>query len=459
MPFSSYDSSSKDSQIKRQPDTKTFAADPKEGLTNSPCVESHTQSQAQIDDQRRLLNSPVIQTHVRQKHARQIAQLQGNSHLNRVLEGNGFLRGRPEQSSGADVQRDVELPLIHIAGDPQFYSRALRNNRRYSHNPSAAGWPYDAELDKLWHRQAYDEFAERVRDLQEVELGLVGAEADGILGPQTARLLQKRASENGENVDDQSEEQEPSSLDPNTVLDVEDSPEASPPLFTEGQLTMAAEGEGPVTLAIHWPGTENSGVTIGYGYDMGTRGREQIISELTAADVSPTQARELAGAAHLRGTAAREWKDSNRSEPWATINEPQRRNLFQQLFPNYQNRARRLATSTTPTAGNRRINAASRDPKNLGFVIPTERWNQLHPAIVELLTDMSYVGIYSYSRHETINPILMNEELTTIQQLQQIRPTIQTLPLKIQKPHRRRLRLDFIDRVISGLQSQQNVEF
>lgn len=224
-------------------------------------------------------------------------------------------------------------------------------------------------------------------------------------------------------------------------------------LFESGQLTMEGEGLGPETLTIHWPAGA-SGVTIGFGYDMKERSADDIKADLVAAGISEANAGSLSGGAGLRGATAQKWVDDNKQQPWATITAEQRAALFRQSFPGYRDRARNLATSRTPTAGSARVNAASRDV-SLRFVVPTERWDQLHPAVIEVLTDMAYSGAYSYGRHESINPILMDEKLTPVEQLQQIRPILEALPRQVQAPERRRLRLQFIDTIIGRLQTQQ----
>lgn len=83
----------------------------------------------------------------------------------------------------------IELPEIDIIGDPQFYTKALRVNQIYAKNPPLPGWPYDNALRQLWQQKAFDDFADQVLDIQEQALGLSGKNVDGILGPQTARLM------------------------------------------------------------------------------------------------------------------------------------------------------------------------------------------------------------------------------------------------------------------------------
>ncbi|MCB0081432.1 MAG: hypothetical protein KDE47_10890 [Caldilineaceae bacterium] len=89
----------------------------------------------------------------------------------------------------AQRQNVITLPPLHITGDPQFYTRARRLNQYYFANPPLAGWPYNAALERLWQSGQHDEFADKVRELQETQLGLTGKDADGVLGPQTARLM------------------------------------------------------------------------------------------------------------------------------------------------------------------------------------------------------------------------------------------------------------------------------
>lgn len=224
-------------------------------------------------------------------------------------------------------------------------------------------------------------------------------------------------------------------------------------LFESGQLTMEGEGLGAETLTIHWPAGA-SGVTLGFGYDMKERSADEVKADLMAAGISDTYAASLSAGAGLEGATAQKWVNDNKRQPWATITAEQRAALFQRGFPRYRDRARELATSRTPSRGTARVNAASRDV-SLRFVVPTERWDQLHPAVIEVLTDMAYSGAYSYGRHESINPILMNERLTPVEQLQQIRPILEALPRPVQAPERRRLRLQFIDTIIGRLQAEQ----
>lgn len=63
------------------------------------------------------------------------------------------------------------------------------------------------------------------------------------------------------------------------------------------------EAQAGVSDRPHWPGG-SSGVTLGPGYDMGSRSREQVQGDLTAAGVPANAAAALAGGAGLRGQEA-----------------------------------------------------------------------------------------------------------------------------------------------------------
>jgi uncharacterized protein (TIGR02594 family) len=224
-----------------------------------------------------------------------------------------------------------------------------------------------------------------------------------------------------------------------------------PVTFTQGEITRRAEGTGPRTLTIHWPHTANSGVTLGYGYDMGGRNRTGIITDLTNAGVSPANAAHLADAAGLRGNDARDFVTNHNTEPWATISDEQRTALFNQIYPNYQARARELATSTIPSRG-RRVNAAARGEQ---YIVPRETYDQLHPVIREILTDLTYPGQYSYGRHESINPILNDDRLSTLEKLRAIRDYLNAPETKgIGRRQRIRMRTNLINQAISEIEGR-----
>lgn len=126
----------------------------------------------------------------------------------RSISGAPVIRRSPNKS--ATLQRDIRLPEITIYGDPEFYSRARRRNRYWANHPPQPGWPYTESLRRLWEEARYDEFAEAIREYQTDTMGQALDDADGILGPNTARALaegahEERPAEDAETVESESE--------------------------------------------------------------------------------------------------------------------------------------------------------------------------------------------------------------------------------------------------------------
>lgn len=89
-----------------------------------------------------------------------------------------------------------------------FYRSAFYANRYFAKNKATpAGWPYDPELADLWAgakhaladeksgwtRSEFTVFADRVRDVQESEMKLRGADASGAVDARTGAVLRARA--------------------------------------------------------------------------------------------------------------------------------------------------------------------------------------------------------------------------------------------------------------------------
>lgn len=190
-----------------------------------------------------------------------------------------------------------------------------------------------------------------------------------------------------------------------------------------GALTSMGEGSDAETSHIHRPGTEASGVTIGKGYDIGSRTPEQVIADLTAAGLPEATAREISQGAGLRGDAAQAFADAHASSVGEIPVDVQVR-LLGSLLPEYTERARTTATSTTPDSQNR--NAAGREamagaPAGT-FRMTDEQWNNLHPATTELLTDLIYQGgYYGWDRVAQINQRLIANDGDQVAQLRAVR--------------------------------------
>ena len=93
---------------------------------------------------------------------------------------------------------------------------------------------------------------------------------------------------------------------------------SGPLLVSEGQVTFDAEGIDYITAVepfrqkrypsfsrvLHWPPTFYSGVTLGRGYDMGSRSRGEIFSTLRQAGIEEYKSVICSKASHLKGRQA-----------------------------------------------------------------------------------------------------------------------------------------------------------
>ncbi len=225
--------------------------------------------------------------------------------------------------------------------------------------------------------------------------------------------------------------------------------------FRAGNITWQIEGgNSSSTLSLHHP-TENSGVTIGAGYDMKSRTVAGIVRDLTNAGVSLAAATSLSAAAGLSGVDADNFVRNNNAQSWASITAVQRQSLFNNIYPTYTTRARSLATSSIPKsdANGNPINAAAVGAE---FIVSTQAWDALNPAIKELLTDITYPGQYRGSRHEYINPILKDTTQSTLNKFRNLRLYIDSINNPpddfLGTENRKNLRLGFIDDMINQLE-------
>ncbi len=186
-----------------------------------------------------------------------------------------------------------------------------------------------------------------------------------------------------------------------------------------GELTITGEGEQPF---IHWPGTSSSGVTIGSGYDIGSRTEEDVRKDLALAGLSQEQIDVIAKGSGKKGAAAKGFVLENKATI-GSITDKQRIALFQIEFSRKELVAKSAAIATAPDEGN--TNARGREvlegkPEGT-YVLTDTEWESLHPAVIELLTDLRYQGgYYAYDRIAKINAIL-KADTDTLEQLKGLR--------------------------------------
>jgi hypothetical protein len=150
-----------------------------------------------------------------------------------------------------------------------------------------------------------------------------------------------------------------------------DKPAVSPSdlIVPKGQMTFDAEGqEGARTSRRPSVPDSNSGLTVGRGYDMKKRTAKQIKSELTAIGLSKEQAAAYAEAAGKQGDDAQAFLDANKHR-LAELSGPQQKALFMNTY-----------------------NALESDIAGLTSREEGIRWNELKPAVRDVLVDLRYRG-------------------------------------------------------------------
>jgi hypothetical protein len=179
------------------------------------------------------------------------------------------------------------------------------------------------------------------------------------------------------------------------------------------EMTVLGEGADGATKYIEWPNTAASGVTLGKGYDIGSRSAKQVIAELTAAGMSKSQAEKISKGVGLKGQAAGDWVAANKKSVGEIALDVQYR-LLDLVMPKFRAEAQNVGTNTKAEkdSNGNPTNAAGREKqdgvKAGTYVLSTDQWNALHPAMVEFLTDLKYQGgYYLYDRVEKINSALI----------------------------------------------------
>lgn len=166
------------------------------------------------------------------------------------------------------------------------------------------------------------------------------------------------------------------------------------PQILRGQVTYNAEGnDNPkspfYSRVLHWPGNPVSGVTIGRGYDMGSKTQAQIVADLTSAGIERTTARKYAAGAGLKGPSANVFVNRNR-HLLPPISIDQQIKLFNVIYPRYEANAAKFYTD-----GVSKLRLSAPD------------WNRLDPKIREIVIDMTFQQGSLYNRQ--IKPIASND--------------------------------------------------
>lgn len=151
-----------------------------------------------------------------------------------------------------------------------------------------------------------------------------------------------------------------------------------------GQITYDAEGNDVPTSPsfsrhIHWPGTAPSGVTLGRGYDMGSRSESEIYNHMIAAGLDTVQATKISKAHGLKSTSAQNFVTNNRADI-GVITLEQQIALFDLIYPGYVERT---------------INIYNDKTTGLPDRLP---WESLSQIVKDILVDFVYQGFTGSER-------------------------------------------------------------
>lgn len=163
-----------------------------------------------------------------------------------------------------------------------------------------------------------------------------------------------------------------------------------------GQITFDVEGnEGGRwhSRTPHVP-SDDSGLTIGRGYDMKHRTRELIIKQMTSAGIPKETAELYAGGAKLFGDSAREYMKKTKLPE---ITPAQQKALFLITYDEIAEYTRKLCTSAEVI-------------KQYGHV----DWYQLDPTIRDLIIDLRYRGDYTDETRKCVQPCIVKNDLKAL---------------------------------------------
>ncbi|WP_419569695.1 SH3 domain-containing protein [Rheinheimera sp.] len=169
-----------------------------------------------------------------------------------------------------------------------------------------------------------------------------------------------------------------------------------------GQLTFDAEGmEQPdryFSRLPHVP-SDNSGVTLGRGYDMRDKTPNQIQSDLSHCGINTDAASRFGAAAGLSGAAARSYISRQHLNSFE-ISPAQQQLLFALTYQQMQSDVLRIC----------------RKPDLVARYGPTD-WAQLPAKVQDLVVDLRYRGDYTPSSRLKLQPLLVRYNSGAMAQL------------------------------------------
>ncbi|QGZ73377.1 pesticin C-terminus-like muramidase [Aeromonas hydrophila] len=160
-------------------------------------------------------------------------------------------------------------------------------------------------------------------------------------------------------------------------------------IVTKGQLTFDAEGNDVenstyFSRKIHWPGNSESGVTIGRGYDIGSRSKEDVYRDLSDSGVPDNIASLISAGAGIKGGEASNFVSENKDSTLITRKSQHR--LFEKIYPDYVLRAKSNYERWTT--------AQSIQDANIPGVSISDKtnWESLDDKVKDVIVDLVYQG-------------------------------------------------------------------
>lgn len=160
-------------------------------------------------------------------------------------------------------------------------------------------------------------------------------------------------------------------------------------------VTWPSEGNegGPYHSRILHVPSDESGLTIGRGYDMKCRSPAEILQDLNACDVSLSDSTTISKASSLTGESAKEFIVKNKLEKFE-ISKLGQRLLFERTYPVIVADVKRICTKSDVV-------------EKYG---PCD-WDKLNPAIVEILVDLRFRGDYNPTSRTFLQKYVSNNDL------------------------------------------------
>ncbi|SEQ09898.1 toxin homologue of phage lysozyme [Rosenbergiella nectarea] len=179
----------------------------------------------------------------------------------------------------------------------------------------------------------------------------------------------------------------------------------------KGMLTFKAEGNNlkssrDYSRIIHWPGSSlsckknNSGVTIGRGFDLGDRTKVEALIILKKAGIEKEKAEFIAEGAKLKGCLANNFVANQRN----AINEITERQQLNLLIINY-NESRKDVERICKSIFT--IQKYHSKPNTS----PAEAWGNIPDKIKEVLVDLRFRGDYSKRTRKYIQKLAYDGDI------------------------------------------------